>query len=282
MFFAMGMTEGKPRGGGSARSGGWRKLLAGCLLGSALVAGPALAAPLPLEGRQVDMTAREQPIASFLQDFFGTLDVPVSVSTSAKGAVNGVFRGPADRVLGNVLRSFGLMAYYDGSVVHIYTPGEVTTRTFAMPAGGASAVISTAREMQLTDPRNVLRVSQNGGLIASGNRRFVEMVGELASGQQSQSTALAPLGFKVYYLRYAWAHDVTAQFGGGTTVIPGVATILRSLLTSQRGGGAAPLTQFRSGGEQSLRDQGLRQRGLQGQQGTLGARGANPLNPRAT
>ena len=281
MFFAMGMTEGKPRGGGSARSGGWRKLLAGCLLGSALVAGPALAAPLPLEGRQVDMTAREQPIASFLQDFFGTLDVPVSVSTSAKGAVNGVFRGPADRVLGNVLRSFGLMAYYDGSVVHIYTPGEVTTRTFAMPAGGASAVISTAREMQLTDPRNVLRVSQNGGLIASGNRRFVEMVGELASGQQSQSTALAPLGFKVYYLRYAWAHDVTAQFGGGTTVIPGVATILRSLLTSQRGGGAAPLTQFRSGGEQSLRDQGLRQRGLQGQQGTLGARGANPMMPTA-
>ena len=281
MFFAMGMTEGKPRGGGSARSGGWRKLLAGCLLGSALVAGPALAAPLPLEGRQVDMTAREQPIASFLQDFFGTLDVPVSVSASAKGAVNGVFRGPADRVLGNVLRSFGLMAYYDGSVVHIYTPGEVTTRTFAMPAGGASAVISTAREMQLTDPRNVLRVSQNGGLIASGNRRFVEMVGELASGQQSQSTALAPLGFKVYYLRNAWAHDVTAQFGGGTTVIPGVATILRSLLTSQRGGGAAPLTQFRSGGEQSLRDQGLRQRGLQGQQGTLGARGANPMMPTA-
>ena len=281
MFFAMGMTEGKPRGGGSARSGGWRKLLAGCLLGSALVAGPALAAPLPLEGRQVDMTAREQPIASFLQDFFGTLDVPVSVSASAKGAVNGVFRGPADRVLGNVLRSFGLMAYYDGSVVHIYTPGEVTTRTFAMPAGGASAVISTAREMQLTDPRNVLRVSQNGGLIASGNRRFVEMVGELASGQQSQSTALAPLGFKVYYLRYAWAHDVTAQFGGGTTVIPGVATILRSLLTSQRGGGAAPLTQFRSGGEQSLRDQGLRQRGLQGQQGTLGARGAHPMMPTA-
>lgn len=282
MFFAMGMTEGKPRGGGSARSGGWRKLLAGCLLGSALVAGPALAAPLPLEGRQVDMTAREQPIASFLQDFFGTLDVPVSVSASAKGAVNGVFRGPADRVLGNVLRSFGLMSYYDGSVVHIYTPGEVTTRTFAMPAGGASAVISTAREMQLTDPRNVLRVSQNGGLIASGNRRFVEMVGELVSGQQSQSTALAPLGFKVYYLRYAWAHDVTAQFGGGTTVIPGVATILRSLLTSQRGGGgAAPLTQFRSGGEQSLRDQGLRQRGLQGQQGTLGARGANPMMPTA-
>ena len=270
MRFALGTT-----GGSFAKP--WRSLMAGCVMAAALAAGVVQAAPIPLEGRQVDMTAREQPIASFLQDFFGTLDMPVSVSGSAKGAVNGVFRGPADRVLANILRSFGLMAYYDGAVVHIYTPGEISTRTFAIGQGNASAVINTARDMRLTDARNTLRVSQNGALIASGNKRFVEMVGELASGQQSQSTAMAPLGFKVYYLRYAWAHDVTAQFGGGTTVIPGVASILRALLTSQRNSTPAPLTQFRSGSEQSLRDQGLRRRG----QGTLGAQGANPMMPTA-
>ena len=262
----------------AAGTKGWRGWVAGCLLGTALVAGTAYAAPLPIEGRQVDMTAREQPIAAFLQDFFATLDVPVSVSAEAKGAVNGVFRGQADRVLANVLRSFGLMAYYDGSVVHIYTPGETTTRTFAMRQGNAPAVITTARDMRLTDARNTLRVSQNGALIASGNKRFVDMVGELATGQQTQATAMAPLGFKVYYLRYAWAHDVQANFGGGTTVIPGVATILRSLLTTQRGGGTAPLAQYRNNGEQSLREHGLRR---QGQQGTLGARGANPMMPTA-
>ena len=269
-FFAKGMT-----GGNSIGAAGWRSLVLGCLLGATLMAGTAGAAPLPLDDRRVDMTAREQPIAAFLQDFFGTLDVPVSVSSDAKGAVNGVFRGEAARVLDNILRSFGLMAYYDGSVVHIYTPGETTTRTFAMRQGNAGAVITTARDMRLTDVRNTLRVSQNGALIASGNRRFVEMVGELASGQQSQSTAMAPLGFKVYYLRYAWAHDVSAQFGGGTTVIPGVATILRSLLTSQRGGATPALAQHRNGNEQSLREQGLRR------QGTLGARGANPMMPTA-
>ena len=269
-FFAKGMT-----GGNSIGAASWRSLVLGCLLGATLMAGTAGAAPLPLDDRRVDMTAREQPIAAFLQDFFGTLDVPVSVSSDAKGAVNGVFRGEAARVLDNILRSFGLMAYYDGSVVHIYTPGETTTRTFAMRQGNAGAVITTARDMRLTDVRNTLRVSQNGALIASGNRRFVEMVGELASGQQSQSTAMAPLGFKVYYLRYAWAHDVSAQFGGGTTVIPGVATILRSLLTSQRGGATPALAQHRNGNEQSLREQGLRR------QGTLGARGANPMMPTA-
>ena len=269
-FFAKGMT-----GGNSIGAASWRSLVLGCLLGATLMAGTAGAAPLPLDDRRVDMPAREQPIAAVLQDFFGTLDVPVSVSSDAKGAVNGVFRGEAARVLDNILRSFGLMAYYDGSVVHIYTPGETTTRTFAMRQGNAGAVITTARDMRLTDVRNTLRVSQNGALIASGNLRFVEMVGELASGQQSQSTAMAPLGFKVYYLRYAWAHDVSAQFGGGTTVIPGVATILRSLLTSQRGGATPALAQHRNGNEQSLREQGLRR------QGTLGARGANPMMPTA-
>lgn len=251
-----------------------RRMLTGVLLGTLLAGGAALAAPIPFQDRQVDLTAREQPIAAFLQDFFGTLDVPVSVSPNAKGAVNGVFRGPAERVFGSILRSFGLMSFYDGSVVHVYVPNEVSTRTFPMPTGGAAAVMNTARDMQLVDPRNTLRVSQSGGLIASGNRRFVEMVGELATGQQSQATASGPLGFKVYYLRYAWAHDVAAQYGGKTTVVPGLASILRALLTSQRSSQAPALTQYMGTGEQSLRGQGLSRQG-----GTLGARGANPMMP---
>lgn len=246
---------------------GWRLWVAGCALGLALSAGAVHATPIPFEDRQVDMTVREQPIAAFLQDFFGTMDVPVSVSTNVKGAVNGVFRGPTERVFSNIQKSFGLMAYYDGSVVHIYTPNEVTTRTFAMRQGDARQVISTARDMQVMDSRNTLRVSQSGGLIASGNRRFVELVGELASGQQSQSTTLAPVGFKVYYLKYAWAQDVSAQYGGTVTVIPGVASILRSLLTAQRGNPSPALTQYRGASEPGLRGQGL------ARQGTLGGLG---------
>ena len=109
----------------------------GSALGFMLCAGTVHATPIPFEERQVDMTVREQPIAAFLQDFFGTMDVPVSVSANVKGAVNGVFRGPTERVFANIQKSFGLMAYYDGSVVHIYTPSEVTTRTFAMRQGDA-------------------------------------------------------------------------------------------------------------------------------------------------
>ena len=101
------------------KAGAWRAWAAGCALGWALCATAVQASPIPFGERQVDMTVREQPIAAFLQDFFGTMDVPVSVSSGVKGAVNGVFRGTAEKVFSSIQRSFGLMAYYDGAVVHV-------------------------------------------------------------------------------------------------------------------------------------------------------------------
>ena len=280
MTFANGeVAGGRLEKGRTQRAAHVLRCFAACaLLGSALLGGAVSAAPIPFDGRQVDLTAREQPVALFFQDFFGRMDLPVSVSSAVKGSINGTFRGPADQVLGKVLRSFGLMTYFDGSVVHVYTPDEVGTRLFQAPVGGAASVIAMARDMQLTDARNTLRVNQNGGLIASGCKRFIEMVNELATGQQQGQVGVAgPLGFKVYYLRYAWAQDVTTENNGKTTVVPGVASLLRALLTSsQRGGQTPALIQSRGTGEQSLRNQGLAR-----QNSTLGARGANPMWPSA-
>ena len=281
MICAENMTDKKLKKGRMQHAmGALRRFSAGAVLGSALLGGAVLATPIPFENRQVDLTAREQPIASFLQDFFGSMSIPVSVSPSVEGTINGTFHGAADQVFGKIERAFGLMAYYDGSVVYVHTPGDVSTRVFPSPVGGAAAVISMARDMQLVDVRNTLRVNRNGGLIASGSKRFIEMVGELAAGQQNQPGVEGPLGFKVYYLNYAWAQDVSAEDGGKTTVVPGVATILRELLTSPRGTHAPALVQYRGTGEQSLRNQGLA-RQAQIQNGTLGAQGANPMQPSA-
>ena len=91
----------------------------------ALFAHAALAAPIPFAARDVQLAAREEPIAQFLQDLFGLVDLPVSVSPAVKGAVNGSFNGPAERVYRSIAKSFGLIEYYDGAAVYIYTPGEL-------------------------------------------------------------------------------------------------------------------------------------------------------------
>jgi type III secretion protein C len=238
--------------------------------------GAALAMPIPFDDRQVQLTAREQPVGQFLQDLFGLIDLPVLVSPEVKGAVNGSFSGPAERVYRSVARSFGLMAYYDGAVVHVYTPAEVGTRTLPVSRHVAQRVLDTARDMRLPDERNTLRLTREGTLVVSGARRFLEQLDELARAHQATTAGQPPMGFRVFPLRYAWAQDVSTQFGGRQVVVPGVASIVRALMTSQPHSQVQvqTLVQALPSTVPGLRGQGLA-RGGSGP-GTLGAPDADP------
>jgi type III secretion protein C len=193
----------------------------------------AQAAPIPFADRNVQLTAREQPVAQFLADLFGLVDLPVAVSERVRGAVNGNFDGSAERVWQQIARSFNLVAYYDGSVVHIAAPGELATRTLPVEPEIASRVRRAAQELNMLDGRHTLRSTSAGTLVASGTRRFIEQVEELARSQTAAVAARPPQGFEVHFLRYAWAHDVSIGFGGRQVVVPGVASIVRALMTSE-------------------------------------------------
>ena len=143
-------------------------------------------------------------------------------------------------------------------------------------------MLRTVTEMRLPDTRNTLRSTREGTLIVSGTRRFIEQVDEIARAQLVSERTGTPTGFKVFYLRYAWAQDVNINFGGRQVVLPGVATIVRALMTSNReepGRGqhsyetAATGTQPGIRGQRSTRDP----RDL----GTLGLPGANANLPSA-
>ncbi|HSB22254.1 MAG TPA: type III secretion system outer membrane ring subunit SctC [Burkholderiaceae bacterium] len=214
---------------GCLKRGAWIALAAG-----ALASGAASAAPMPNGGRLVQITAREQPIGAFLQDLFATIDVPAQISPSLAGNVNGTFAGPADKVLRDVSRVYNLVTYFDGSVMHVTPMSEMARRTYAVAPAVGDRLLREAADLNLTDPRNTLRRSADGNMIATGARRFVEQIDELLrAGQAQDATPSTPPGaadFRVFYLRYAWAQDVTMTIGGRQVVVPGVASILRSLV----------------------------------------------------
>ncbi len=203
-----------------------------CVVLSSLCMGSAVAMPIPFGEREVQLTAREQPIAAFLQDLFGRIDIPVSVSPSIRGSVNGAFGGPAERTWRSVARAFNLVEYYDGTVLHVYSPADMATRTLPITPTAAGRVQRTVLEMRLPDTRNTLKSTREGTLIVSGTKRFIEQVEEIARAQMVSERTGAPTGFKVFYLRYAWAQDVTIAFGGRQVMLPGVASIVRALMTS--------------------------------------------------
>ncbi len=264
------------------RGPGLRAACAGAALLCALACGTARAEPIPFGARTADITAREQPIAAFLQDLFAVVGVPVLISPSAKGAVNGHFEGPAERTYRNVAKAFNLVEYYDGSVLHIYTPQDMVTRTLPFDANVSARLVRTVNELGMTDERNRLRMASDGMLTARGTRRFVEQVEEMARAQPATprgGTAAGPSGLRVFYLRYAWAQDVTMSFGGRQVLLPGVASTVRALMTGQSRSQVAAAALEQPARGNVARSRGPAAPSLPARQGTLGVADADAQQP---
>ena len=246
------------------------RFVARCLAALALGAALAVqAAPMPNALRQVSITAREQPIGAFLQDLFAAVDVPASISPNLTGAVNGAFTGPADKVLRDVSRVYNLVSYYDGSVMHVVPAGDVVRRTFATAPAASERLLREAVDLGLPDARNTLRRSADGNMLAIGTKRFVEQLDELVRAAQAvpapAASGVANAGsadFRVFYLRYAWAQDMTMTFGGRQVVLPGVASILRSLVGQSRSQGPQGSEVLLRPTQPGLRGQGMASQGV--------------------
>ncbi len=254
-------------------------LLAGALTAAA-VTGAQAAAP-PFGASTVSITAREQPIGDFLKDLFAQSGLTVVLSPDLTGQVNGAFKGPAGRVYQGVARAFSLLTYYDGVAVYVYPSTQISSRAVEAPVSDAPRIQAAVRQLGLPDAQNQVRVS-NHLLVATGSKRFLDQVDELSktsggSGpgapQAYVATAAvvapAPMQYRVYYLRYAWAEDVTLTFSGRQVTLPGVASLLRSLLTGGPGVAAQRLDSPSQGAMSGLRGQGLNPSGGR-DLGTLG------------
>lgn len=216
--------------------------LVSCALVGSTVA--SWAAPLPSGLPAVSITARDQPIATFLRDLFSQAGRPVITSPGLTGTVSGQFDGPGDKVFRDVSRAFNLTGYYDGAAFYVYPAGELTSKTFDVGPAGTQKVVRGVSGLGIADAQNFVRPTGSGAVVASGTPRFIDQVGDIArtaggGGLQSYNPAPAeprvvPLEFRVFYLRYARAEDTTVYAGGREVRIPGIATIMQSLVLDRR------------------------------------------------
>jgi type III secretion protein C len=242
------------------------RLVRRAIVATLFVATAAHAGTMPNSGRNVSINAREQPIAAFMQTLMAAVDVPVSVSPTLTANVNGTFAGSAEKVLRDISRVYNLVTYYDGAVMHVVPAAEVATRTYAVTPRMSDKILRDAFDLGLPDLRNTLRNTGNGNLVAVGAKRFLEQIDELArAGLTQQQAAAAPpapgmMDFQVFYLRYAWAQDTTMVIGNRQVVVPGVASILRSLVGARTT--ANTVDQALRPTQQKLKGQGLSSQGV--------------------
>ena len=223
---------------------------------------PVMANELPSLERKVSLTVREQPVQQFLETLFAQVNVPVVVSEEIDGLMNGRFDGTAQEVFDKVAMAFNVALYFDGAVAHVYSSNEITRTLMPLSANTADKVEKMAHRMSLGDRNNIIDAG-SGGLIVTGTRRFLEQIEELSFSMQSndtESTKVAPLAYRVFYLSHAWAADTSFDVGGQSVTISGVATLLGELVND--GKLPASLATRRTGTNgRSL--QGLRGQGLQ-------------------
>ena len=212
----------------------------------------------PASPGEVTITARDQPISSFLRDLFGRVGRPVVPSGNLTGTVNGFFRGSVNKIYGDVARAFNLVSYDDGAALYVYSASELQVVTLPVGQAAAQRAVRVASSQKLTDRRNYLRIAADGNLVVSGAPRFVEQVTAIAQGGGGSGVAAngapgasygavgqlappapTPLEFRVFYLRYARAEDTVTVAGGRELRVPGLATILQNLVLDQRPGGSA-------------------------------------------
>lgn len=192
------------------------------------------AAQIPFKRSEVNFQPQGQPLPEFLKEFFDDqgLAVVVSQQVRARGAtISGPRGGNPQRVFSSICASNDLGYYYDGSAVYVYLSSERITRYANLPPARVEDFVGAFQKMKLGDDGNTFTATSGNGLVMiTGVPRFVEQVQQLADAINGQSPSNATV-FKYYKLRYAWAADMTMTVGNRQQTIPGVASLLRDLVS---------------------------------------------------
>jgi type III secretion protein C len=202
--------------------------------------GLAHAAAIPWDSKKPmsPIVARDMPLHEFMQVLLADQGLQAIVSPAvAQKTVNGRYQGDASKVFSNLVNSYALLPYFDGSTVYIYATSESVTKSRSLSQASAARVISTLAQLRLHDGKynTFASVPASGLLQIRGAKPFVDQVEEVVTSVQKSAVA-DPQEIGVFALKHAWAWDVTLSSGGKQIVVPGVASMLRTLL-----GGLGPV-----------------------------------------
>ena len=163
------------------------------------------------------------------------------MSDSVEGRISGQFNAKPKKIFDDLVKAYGLLPYYDGRVVHIASASNIQSRSFTLPQAKVSKVVNTLIRQDLADQYQSIRVLRSERMVkVRGAPQFVRDVEEIVQAHKPkprkavlrvEETSSEPeLIFKTFQLKYASAADVVLFQGGREFVIPGVASILRSMI----------------------------------------------------
>lgn len=230
-------------------------------LGAGLWCVGAGAAPIRWSDSRFNYRADGVPLAEFLRDLMATQGLAVNVENDVKGTVRGQFAEPARATFDKIMLAFGLVWFFDGTVVHISPAADMRERIVPIAPLSARAIGTELQSLGLRDARFGLRFSSSA-ISVNGPPRYLDLV--LTAIERMRQRALGlqkydDVVIRIFPLRHALAQDTSYQIAGKERVVPGVASLLQRMIA----GSATRREGPRDTPSRAVR--GLRGQGLAGQ-----------------
>lgn len=204
-----------------------------------LLAGPAHAAAPPWPPVNYSYFADNSALKNVLADFATTFGLKAEISPQVAGRVTGNFTSATPtEYLNRLAGIYSFVWYVHAGTLHISSASESLVRTLSVPGGNTVAARQALADLGVFDARfGWGDMADQGVVIVTGPPAYVELVDRtLASLPRAGNRRTA----KIFRLQHAQVDDREIQYRDTQIVIPGVATVLRNLLTDAGGvGGVA-------------------------------------------
>ena len=199
--------------------------------------------------------AENEGICSVLEDFARAEGYGSVCSPALTGEMSGRFEQvPPGEFLAGMRSAFGVRWFTQGHTVTFWHEGE-NTRAFLAPSTvSASALRDMLRAAGMISPQlPVETLSEQNLLSVSGPPLYVEQLREAMTAFEAAQGGRTVM--RVFPLRYAWAEDMSVNSMDTVITIPGVAGILRAMVsgTPLTGSGVSVLPSA----QERLRGQGM-------------------------
>jgi type III secretion protein C len=197
----------------------------------------AQAATVPWPEAPYSYFADNQKLESVLSDFAGSFSLSLSLAPGATGTVSGKFTtGTPTEFISKLAGVYGFVWYSYAGTLFISKSSDLVTRTIVPPGGSMANLQKALTNLGVLDSRfGWGELPGQGVALVSGPASYVKLIEETVRGLPAGGSGA--LEAMVFRLRNASAEDRSITYRDREIQIPGLATILRNLITGQGNGG---------------------------------------------
>ena len=200
------------------------------VLGVLLASCPAFAAQGGFS-RPYTHYADDEDLTAILTNFARSQGLGASFTPGVVGKVSGRFDAvPPETFLKGMQAAFGVAWYRLGSTLYFYSESELS-RTFVTPrAMTAERLYQMLRQSAVFSSQLPATLAPGGAMIVvSGPPSYLAQIS--AAVTAFEEAQVSNFVMRVFPLKYAWAEDMSVNSMDKTVTIPGVASILRAMVT---------------------------------------------------